>query len=118
MELSRISRSACAFTLAYVPLLTGCGSHDGTAQSAGSTSTTAGAMSSYPVPSLSSISPSNVAIKSGFFSPQHFGVSQKIAANQGYATDGTQNSFSLRSKSSRQMLSGGLSTPTPRHLRE
>jgi hypothetical protein len=87
-----ISRSACAFILAYVPLLTGCGSNDGAGQSgAGSISTTTGAMNSYPVPDLSSLSPSSLAINSGFFSPQHFGVSQKITATQGYATDGIHN---------------------------
>lgn len=72
-----ISKSACVFILAYVPLLTGCGgSNDGAAPSA---------------PRLSSLSPSSIAINAGFFSPQDFGVSQKIAANQGYATDGTHN---------------------------
>jgi hypothetical protein len=45
----------------------------------------------YPVPNLSSLSPASVQINSGFFSPQNFGVSVKISANQGYATDGTNN---------------------------
>jgi hypothetical protein len=74
-----ILRSARAFILAYVLLFTGCGSNDGAAPSA------------YPIPNLRSIRPSSLLIKSGFFNPQNFGVSKQIAANQGYATDGTNN---------------------------
>jgi hypothetical protein len=87
-----ISRSASVFILAYVSLSTGCGSNDGAAPSAAtSTATITGVMDSYPVPDLSSLSPSSLLIDSDFFSPQNFGVSLRIAANQGYATDGTNN---------------------------
>jgi hypothetical protein len=48
-------------------------------------------MHSYPVPNLVSLSPNRLLINSGLFSPENFGVSPKIAANQGYATDGTNN---------------------------
>lgn len=56
-----------------------------------SKSGSAGIDVSYPVPNLSSLSPGSLPINSGFFSPQNFGVSEKISANQGYATDGTRN---------------------------
>lgn len=71
-------------------LLSGCGGNDGAATSA-AVSTNTGVMQSYPVPNLRSLSPSSLLIKSGFFNPQNFGVSLKIAATQGYATDGTNN---------------------------
>jgi len=87
-----ISRSACVIILASVSLLTGCGGSGGAAPSAAvSTSTTTGVTDLYPVPNLRSLSPSSLLINSGFFSPQNFGVSLKIAATQGYATDGTHN---------------------------
>jgi hypothetical protein len=86
-----ISRSASAFILAYVSLLTGCGGTDGAAPSTAVSTSTTGAMHSYPVPKLRSLSPTSLLINSGFFSPQNFGASPKIAANQGYATDGTNN---------------------------
>jgi hypothetical protein len=82
-----ISRSASIFILAYASLLTGCGGSDGAAPS---TSTT-GAIHSYPVPNLGSLSPSSLLIDSGLFSPKSFGASPTIAANQGYATDGINN---------------------------
>jgi hypothetical protein len=86
-----ISRSASIFILAYVSLLTGCGGSGGAAPSAAVSTSTAGAVHSYPVASLSSLGPSRLLIDSGLFSPENFGVSPKIAANQGYATDGTNN---------------------------
>src|ERR1700691_757610 len=86
-----IPRSTSVIILASVSLLTGCGGSDGAAPpAAASTSTTTG-VDSYPVPSMSSLSPSSLSINSGFFSPQSFGVSAKVAATQGYATDGINN---------------------------
>jgi hypothetical protein len=85
-------RSAGVFVLAYASLLTGCGGNNGAgASAAASSSTTTGVMGSYPVPNLSSLSPSSLRIDSGLFNPAKFGVSDKITANQGYATDGTSN---------------------------
>ena len=87
-----ISRFAILFIFAYVSWLSGCGGDHGAASSpSGSTSTTTAGMDSYPVPQLRSLRPSTLLINSGFFSPQDFGVSSKIAATQGYATDGKNN---------------------------
>lgn len=85
-----ISRSASVFIIAHVAIAAGCGGGPGTAPStAVSTSTSTG--HSNPIPNLGSVNPSGLLINSGFFSPQTFGASPKIAANQGYATDGTNN---------------------------
>ncbi len=86
-----ISRSAGVFIVAYVSLLTGCGGTDGAAPSTAVSTSSTGATHSYPVPKLRSLSPSSLLIDSGLFSPKTFGVSPKIAPNQGYATDGTNN---------------------------
>ena len=84
-----IRRPSSVFIFVWVSLSTGCGGSHGAASTAVSTSTGAG--HSYPAPNLSSLSPGTLMIRSGFFSPQTFGVSPHIAANQGYATDGTNN---------------------------
>lgn len=85
-----ILRSASVFIFASLAFASGCGSGHGTAAStAVSTSTTTGR--SDPAPNLGSINPNGLLINSGLFSSQTFGASPKIAANQGYATDGTNN---------------------------
>jgi hypothetical protein len=45
----------------------------------------------YPIPVLSAVSPGSLVIHADFYSAQHFGISPTISANQGYATDGTNN---------------------------
>jgi hypothetical protein len=85
-----ISRFASVFILAYVSVSTGCGSNGGAAPSA-SVPEPASTDAAYAVPTLSSVSPSSLLIDPALFSPETFGVSPKIAANQGYATDGTNN---------------------------
>jgi hypothetical protein len=82
-----ILRSAYLFVLAYVSLLSGCGGNDGTAAS---TSMTPPGVR-YSVPELISLSPSSLVINPAFFSTQNFGISDKVAATQGYATDGISN---------------------------
>jgi hypothetical protein len=84
-----ISRSAGVLILAFVAFSTGCGSDDeGVAASAAEPAST---ITAYPAPTLDSLSPDSLVINSDFFSPENFGVSLKIEANQGYATDGTNN---------------------------
>jgi hypothetical protein len=85
-----LSRAAGALILTYVSCLAGCGgSADGADPSA--TVSAAGVPGSYPVPILSSLSPDSLLVNAGLFSSQQFGVSPKISANQGYATNGTDN---------------------------
>jgi len=87
-----MSRLVILFISACASWLTGCGGGNGAASSSsGSTLTTTAGMDSYPVPQLRSLKPSNLLINSGLFSPQDFGVSPKISATQGYATDGINN---------------------------
>jgi hypothetical protein len=85
-----ISRAAGVLILMYASFLAGCGGGDDGADPSATVSV-AGVTGSYPVPILSSLSPDSLAINAGFFSSQQFGVSPKISANQGYATDGTNN---------------------------
>jgi len=87
-----IPTSASVLILAYVSLLTGCGGDNGAALSAAApTSTIPGTTEAYAAPHLRSLRPDSVKIPPGIFSPQSFGTSPKIAATQGYATDGTNN---------------------------
>jgi hypothetical protein len=91
-ELSIISKDAIVFSLATLWWLTGCGGYNGAASSAAMpTSIIPGASEEYAAPNLRFLRPSRLQVNSGFFSPQNFGVSLKIAATQGYATDGTNN---------------------------
>jgi hypothetical protein len=86
-----ILRSVRLFVFVFVSLLSGCGGSDGAAPSmSGSTSATPPGIE-HSAPNLSSLNPSSLSIDSAFFSPQNFGVSQKVAATQGYATDGRNN---------------------------
>jgi hypothetical protein len=86
-----ISRSAGVFISAFVSLSTGCGGSDGAAPSAAASTSATGAIHSYPAPNLRSLSPSRLLINSSLFNSKSFGVSPKIAADQGYATDGINN---------------------------
>jgi hypothetical protein len=82
-----ISRSASVLILACVAFSAGCGSSERVAPSAAPPASAI----TYPAPTLDSLSPGSLRVNSDFFSPENFGVSVKIEANQGYATDGTNN---------------------------
>jgi hypothetical protein len=83
-----LARCATLFLLSSVSLSTGCGSSNGASAPA---TVAATSTDSNLVPHLDSLSPSNLLINEGFFGPQKFGVSPKVSATQGYATDGSNN---------------------------
>ena len=87
-----ILRIARVFMLATVSWLAGCGGNNVAAPSAAMpTSAIPGATDANAVPILRSLRPNSLQVNSGFFNPQHFGESVKIAATQGYATNGSSN---------------------------